>query len=180
MSFLSRIGHVNFRVADQDRSKQFYTEVLGFTVSEEDPEHGGVFLTLGDDFHTIDVSDGRGRMGSEARPTGLVHVAFQVDSVAALREAYVALLEHGVQIDRAIDHVIQRSLYFRDPDGVPLEIYYEMPDALRVFREGRGDQDVLLPLSKPGEPLPDWLLDDEWPRPSDVEEALARVAATKL
>ena len=78
------------------------------------------------------------------------------------------------QIDRAIDHVTQRSLYFRDPDGLPLEIYFEMPDALTVFREGRGDQDAPLPLSKPGEPLPDWLLDDEWPRSSDVANGSPR------
>jgi hypothetical protein len=39
-----------------------------------------------------------------------------------------------------MDHVNQRSIYFLDPDGNRLEIYYEMPGALARFPEGRGDQ----------------------------------------
>jgi len=45
---LKGIGHVNLRVADQGVSKRFYRDVLGFVIAEEDPEHGGVFMTLGD------------------------------------------------------------------------------------------------------------------------------------
>jgi catechol-2,3-dioxygenase len=37
-----------------------------------------------------------------------------------------------VPIDHATDHVNQRSLYFYDPDGNGLEIYYELPFALVV------------------------------------------------
>jgi catechol-2,3-dioxygenase len=94
MGALKKIGHVNFRVANQDVSKRFYTEALGLDVTEEDPVHGGIFMSAGEDFHTIDVSDGRGRMDAGPRPPGLVHVAFLVESVAALREAYVRLLDH--------------------------------------------------------------------------------------
>ena len=36
----TRIGHVNFRVIDQERSRDFFVKVLGMEVSEEDPEHG--------------------------------------------------------------------------------------------------------------------------------------------
>jgi catechol 2,3-dioxygenase-like lactoylglutathione lyase family enzyme len=171
---LAGIGHVNFRVSDQDRSKRFYTEVLGFRVSEEDPVHGGIFLTLGEDFHTIDVSDGRGRMVGQPRTPGLSHVAFRVDSIPALREAYRSLLEHGIEIDRAIDHVSQRSIYFRDPDGIQLEIYYEVPEALRLFQDGRGDEDVPLPVSRPGEPVPEWLFEDDWPNAEVLQRMLAR------
>src|ERR1051326_3145364 len=93
------------------------------------------------------------------RQYGLVHIAFKVASYAALRDAYAHLLDKGVAIQRAVDHVSQRSLYFTDPDGNGLEIYYERPDALALFADGaRGDQDVRLPLSAPGEPLPEWLV----------------------
>jgi catechol 2,3-dioxygenase-like lactoylglutathione lyase family enzyme len=37
---LKEIGHVLLRVLDLERSRRFYTEVLGFQVLEEDPEHG--------------------------------------------------------------------------------------------------------------------------------------------
>ena len=161
---LKKIGHINMKVTDYERSKAFYRDILGFTVSEEDPVHGGVFMTLGDDFHTLDLSV----IPQDAKLPdrsflGVSHVAFQVHSYPALREAYQTLLGHGVTIDHATDHMNQRSLYFADPDGNRLEIYYEMQDALKVFPEGRGDQDDALQVTKNGEPLPAWL-QEEWPK----------------
>ena len=43
---LERIGHCLIKVRDVERSKKFYTEVLGFQMMEQDPDHGGVFLSL--------------------------------------------------------------------------------------------------------------------------------------
>ena len=162
---LAGIGHVLLRVADEEASKRFYCDALGFRIAEQDPEHGGVFMTLGDGFHTIDIT--QHPAPKDAAPPqrgqlGLVHIAFKVASYAALREAYAHLLQSGVEIQRATDHVCQRSLYFADPDGNGLEIYYEMPNALSLFPNGRGDEDERLPLSGKGDPLPQWL-DEEWP-----------------
>src|SRR5260370_25343557 len=160
---LAGIGHVLLRVADEEASKRFYRDALGFRVAEQDPEHGGVFMTLGDGFHTIDITQHPAPQGA-ARPErgglGLVHIAFKVASYAALRDAYAHLLASGVEIQRAIDHVCQRSLYFTDPDGNDLEIYYEMPNALSLFPNGRGDEDERLPLSGPADPLPQWLAEE--------------------
>ncbi len=165
---LTKIGHVNLRVADLERSKTFYHDILGFRVAEEDPAHGGVFMTLGEDFHTLDLgqhpSPGNAE-GPSRTHIGVAHVAFQVASFEALREAYRTLLDHGVEIDRAVDHVNQRSIYFLDPDGNRLEIYYEMAGALQRFPDGRGDGDFQLAVSRPGEPLPGWLL-ERWPSES--------------
>ena len=82
-----------------------------------------------------------------------------------MRDAYAHLLDSGVEIQRAVDHVCQRSIYFTDPDGNGLEIYYEMPNALALFPNGRGDEDERLPLSRAGETLPAWL-QEEWPGPA--------------
>jgi catechol 2,3-dioxygenase len=165
---LAGIGHVLLRVADEEAAKRFYRDVLGFSVAEQDPEHGGVFMTLDDGFHTLDITQHPSPQDA-ARPQrgqlGLVHIAFKVGSYAALREAYAHLLEHGVAIQRAVDHVCQRSVYFTDPDGNGLEIYYEMPRALELFPNGRGDEDERLPLSGADDPLPGWLTED-WPGPA--------------
>ena len=179
---LAGIGHVLIRVSDEEASKRFYRDVLGFRIAEQDPEHGGVFMTLGDGFHTIDVTQHpapHDAMRPERGGLGLVHIAFKVGSYAALREAYAHLLGHGVEIQRAVDHVCQRSLYFTDPDGNGLEIYYEMPNALALFPNGRGDEDERLPLSGRGDPLPRWLT-EEWPGPTAFAkvERLARQQPT--
>src|SRR5271170_6694934 len=170
---LGGIGHVLLRVADEEASKRFYRDALGFSVAEQDPEHGGVFMTLGDGFHTLDSTQ-HPSLQDAVRPErgglGLIHIAFKVGNYAALRDAYTHLLDNGVEILRALDHVCQRSVYFTDPDGNGLEIYYEMPNALHLFPNGRGDEDERLPLSGRDDPLPAWLAED-WPGP----EAFAKV-----
>ena len=161
---LKKLGHVQLRVADVERSKAFYRDVLGFRAAEQDPNHGDLFMTLGEDFHTLDLAQDPSpetRQGL-SRSLGVAHIAFQVSSYEALGEAYRTLLEHGVEIDRAVDHVNQRSIYFLDPDENRLEIYYEIPGALQRFPGGRGDTNVELAVSRAGELLPDWL-SERWP-----------------
>jgi catechol 2,3-dioxygenase len=177
---LKGIGHVNLRVADQEVSKRFYRDVLGFAIAEEDPEHGGVFMTLGDNFHTLDIGQHPSPETAQ-RPQrgqiGLAHIAFQVGSYAALREAYAHLVANGIEILRAANHVNQRSFYFADPDGNTLEIYYELPYARELFPDGRGDEDEALKVGGPGDPLPDWLLED-WPG-SEMRARIAELSRRK-
>ena len=157
---LKRIGHVLLRVADIERARAFYCEILGFNLREKDPEHGGVFLGLGHSAHTIDLiqagdprslaGEGNGSDDLSARGTlGLGHIAFQVDTEETLRNCYFELKSHGVEVLRLMDHVSQKSIYFRDPDGNMLEIYYELPNALGLFLRGRGDQDAPFTFDQP-------------------------------
>ena len=144
---LKRLGHVLLRVADLDQSRAFYSKILGFEVMEEDPEHGGLFMALPGHAHTLDLfpapeADTAPRLAPGG--VGVHHVAFQVDSEGALKDAYHTLRDHGVEITRAVDHVSQKSIYFRDPDGNLLEIYYELPNAREMFLQGRGDRDAPL------------------------------------
>jgi len=148
---LKRLGHVALRVADVEPSKKFYSTVLGFEVVEEDPEHGGVFMALEGLSHTVDLfpaADPHAAPLATPGGVGVRHVAFLVDSEQALKDAYVTLQGHGVTITRAVDHVSQKSIYFHDPDGNLLEIYYELPHARELFRQGRGDRDAPLALDR--------------------------------
>ena len=144
---LNGIGHVLLRVSDVERSRAFYSTILGLKVVEEDPEHGGVFMALEGQGHTVDLFPVQ-NPATAPRPVpggvGVHHVAFHVGSEAALADAYFTLQEHGIPIVRAVDHVSQKSVYFNDPDGNTLEIYYERPDALAIFARGREDRDVPL------------------------------------
>jgi catechol 2,3-dioxygenase len=146
---LQRLGHVLIAVRDLEKSKDFYTRILGFKLLEQDPEHGGVFLSIGGQGNTLDLFPCK-EPEALARPTadptsmnglGVRHTAFSVETEDDLRDAWHALQAAGVPILRAIDHVSQKSIYFHDPDKNLLEIVWERPDALEIFARGRGDDD---------------------------------------
>lgn len=151
---LERIGHCALRVRDIERSKNFYIDVLGFQFMEQDPDHGGVFMSLPGDGHTIDVTpvqnpeNASPLLGGRDR-LGVAHIAFRVSTYDGLKEAYEGLIANGVEVLRLMDHVSQRSIYFNDPDGNGLEIYYEYPNARELFLQGRGDQDLPFTFDDP-------------------------------
>jgi catechol-2,3-dioxygenase len=43
---IAKLGHVGLHVQDIEKEKAFYRDVLGLTVSDEDPELGMVFMSL--------------------------------------------------------------------------------------------------------------------------------------
>jgi catechol 2,3-dioxygenase-like lactoylglutathione lyase family enzyme len=79
---INKIGHVVLNVTELDRSMRFYTEGLGFAVSDvygpEMMPGGMVFLRCNADHHGIAL------VGGAAAPSGsaeLHHVAFEVGSL---------------------------------------------------------------------------------------------------
>jgi catechol 2,3-dioxygenase-like lactoylglutathione lyase family enzyme len=124
---LGKIGHVALYVADVKRSTQFYTDVLGFHVSdayEDDMMPGGAaFLRCNPDHHGIALFK-----ATEQNPAGagLHHIAFEVPTLDDVVRARAHLRKHDVQIDfdgrrRA---GVQIAVEFRDPDNHRLEIYW--------------------------------------------------------
>ena len=157
---LQRIGHILLSVRDLERSKAFYTQILGFKVLEQDPDHGSVvFLSLGDQGNTLDLAPStdpdayprqKAGLGRPRDGLGVRHTAFAVAAEEDLTRAYFALKDAGVPIYQAIDHISQKSIYFYDPDDNLLEIVWEPPNAQEIFLQGRGDNDSPLTFERPG------------------------------
>ena len=61
--------------------------------------------------------------------------------------------ENDVKVLALLDHTNQRSIYFADPEGNRLEIYFEKPNWAEIFERGRGDEDRSFSFD---EPAPDW------------------------
>jgi len=124
---ITKVGHVVLQVADLERSAEFYTDVLGFRVSDVYPEDmmpgGMVFLRCGTDHHCLAlVGAGDGRNANRE----LHHLAFEVPTLAEVLRARDRLRASGARIDfegrrRA---GCQIAVEFRDPDNHSLEIYW--------------------------------------------------------
>jgi catechol 2,3-dioxygenase-like lactoylglutathione lyase family enzyme len=124
---IQKIGHVVLNVSDMNRSVKFYTEVLGFKVSDvykEDMMPGGmVFMRFSPDHHGVALVGG---MPGPSPNVELNHFAFEVATLDEVLRAAEHLKKHGVQVDfegrrRA---GVQIAVEFRDPDGHRLEIYW--------------------------------------------------------
>jgi catechol 2,3-dioxygenase-like lactoylglutathione lyase family enzyme len=130
------IHHLRLTVTDVERSRQFYTSLLGFEIAAEspppdDPSASEVFKIL---FGGVVMIRGNVLMG--LRPmapagdrfdpdrVGLDHLSFGVADHAELEQAERLFDEHGVphgEITSLSSFGIE-VLPFKDPDGVQLEL----------------------------------------------------------
>jgi catechol 2,3-dioxygenase len=131
-----RIGHIVLKVRNLERSRAFYTGVLGMDVMMEIPAIPGVFLaTDRRDHHEIALFEvGAAAEGVRSDQIGLAHVAFRLRDERALRAAYEEFKEKHVPISFTVDHGVTKSIYFRDPDGHELEVYCDnSPEEIAKF-----------------------------------------------
>lgn len=120
---IERVAHVVISVRNLERSRDFYTRVLGLQVMGVIP--GVIFLSAGGrDHHEIALAEiGDQAPKAKLNEIGMVHFAFRLRDEADLREAYDTLLREGVEIAYTVNHGVTKSVYFYDPDGHELEVY---------------------------------------------------------
>ena len=127
MSPLLRIHHTAIICSDYERSKRFYTDVLGLKVLAENYRQARDSWKL-----DLALPDG-GQVelfsfqGAPARPSypeaqGLRHLAFAVTNVDAWK-AHLQAQGIAVEAIRTDAYTGQRFVFFADPDGLPLELY---------------------------------------------------------
>ena len=125
----TKLGHIVLRVRDLERSTRFYTEVLGLRKKGELPGIMAFFTTQSNaDSHDLALMQlGPNAGDADPQRVGLYHFAYQVASEEALAEAYRMLQEAGVPIVGSADHGVSKGIYILDPDGIEIEITYEVP-----------------------------------------------------
>lgn len=121
------IHHIAVICSNYEKSKQFYIEVLGFSIIKETfrAERNSYKLDLkvgaSGQIELFSFPNPPKRVSSP-EACGLRHLAFEV---CDLNESVSDLKSKGVQVeDIRIDQITgKRFTFFSDPDGLPLEIY---------------------------------------------------------
>jgi catechol 2,3-dioxygenase-like lactoylglutathione lyase family enzyme len=130
------IHHLRLTVTDLERSREFYTQLLGFEVAVESPPpddpsaaetfkvlFGGIVMARGNLIMGLRPMAAAGDHFNPDR-VGLDHLSFSVASRDDLEHAMRLFDERGVahgQIARLASFGID-VLSFEDPDGVQLEL----------------------------------------------------------
>lgn len=124
---LQSVHHIAIICSDYDKSKQFYTEVLGFDIIKETyrAQRASYKLDLSlQGQYIIELFSFPSPPARSSRPEacGLRHLAFKVENID---EAIEALKENGVICEpiRVDEFTNKRFTFFADPDGLPLELY---------------------------------------------------------
>ena len=132
---IKQIHHVAYRCKDAKETVEFYQNVLGMdfllaiaedlvpSTKEPDP-YMHVFLDAGNGniiaFFEIPNSPEMGR--DENTPAWVQHIAFEVEDEATMMRAMEKAKAAGLEVVGPTDHTIIKSIYFFDPNNIPLEI----------------------------------------------------------
>ncbi|MEH6941416.1 VOC family protein [Bacillus sp. JJ722] len=118
------IRDVTLNVSDIKNSLLFYQDFLGFKVLEQG-EHTAI-LTADGVTPLIKLNVPQDVTPKQPRTTGLYHFAILLPSRAVLGKFLLYLVKHQFEIGAA-DHLVSEALYFSDPDGNGIEVYYDRP-----------------------------------------------------
>lgn len=124
---LQRIHHVAIIASDYERSKRFYTQVLGLRMVGEayrDARDSWKLDLALPDGTQIELFSFPSPPSRPSRPEacGLRHLAFEVADVEATASQLQA---QGVEVEplRVDEFTGRRFTFFADPDGLPIELY---------------------------------------------------------
>ena len=124
--YLGKQHHIAIISSDWDKAKAFYIDKLGFTLIREvyRPEVGDYLrmMTLGETTIEIFIKPNYPERVNNPEAKGLRHLAFHVENV----EPVVSWLNSmGIETEPVREDKVNggRFTFFKDPDGLPLEIH---------------------------------------------------------
>jgi glyoxylase I family protein len=124
---LDSVHHIAIICSDYERSKFFYTDILGLTIVREvyREERNSYKLDLAlNGNYIIELFSFPDPPSRTSRPEacGLRHLAI---SVTNIEEAIVSLNQKGIETEpvRIDEFTNKKFTFFSDPDGLPLELY---------------------------------------------------------
>ena len=131
-----RLGHANLFVSDYEKAAEFYKNIVGFEELYRQPDNQAVFLTNGNTYHDLALTDIRSKYSAKDQKPGIWHLAFELETEADMVEGYDRARKDGVEFSFVMDHDVARSLYQNDPDGNMVEIYADVEKDWRNMRQG--------------------------------------------
>jgi catechol-2,3-dioxygenase len=128
------------------KMRDFYANVMGLTITDEDLQRGICFLSADPaaEHHELALAQAK----EPAQKTRNVQqISFKVGNLDDVRAFYHRLQQEGLRIDRTVTHGIACSVYFYDPEDNRVELYYTTPYNVR---QPLGE---VIDLDKPNEEL---------------------------
>ena len=127
-----KLSHAFINVVDLDKVVPFYTDVLGFHVTDRGTLRGeteAVFMSQDpENHHQIALAN---TLKGDDGMRNLAHLAFRLHSLDELRALKKRLASVAIDVHREISHGNTWSLYFTDPEGNGVECFVDTPFHVR-------------------------------------------------
>ena len=119
------LRHVALNVGDVRKSVEFYRSILGMSI-EWEPDSDNVYLTSGSDnlaIHKLVEGESPGPLQN------LNHIGFVVARPEDVDAFAAHVQRHGIEILQGVKTHRDgaRSFYFKDPDGILIQLIYHPP-----------------------------------------------------
>ncbi len=118
--------HAMFRVVDEEKSKHFYTQALGFTLFKELDfrDFKLIYLKDSNSNFEIELTVNKGTEQAYTHGSGYGHLAFAVDDLEALHEKMLALNYQPMPIKEFAPEgkFVAKFFFVKDPDGYSIEV----------------------------------------------------------
>lgn len=122
-------SHVVMYVRDKDKMVDFYTEVLGFQVTDRDKlaKDGPEIIFMSQDpeeHHQLGMVDSK---QNDDAPNTVSHFAFRVENFEDVQQLNRRLEPlDGIKMT-PLSHGNTLSIYFNDPEGNGIEVFWDTP-----------------------------------------------------
>jgi len=123
---LSRQHHIAIIASDWEKTRAFYVDRLGFSLTREvwrEVQQDYLrMLRLGDTTLEVFIKPNAPKRVTDPEALGLRHLAFHVENVV---QAAAWLNEMGIETEPIREDPVNggKFTFFRDPDGLPLELH---------------------------------------------------------
>lgn len=128
-----KLAHVVLRSAHYEESIRWYRTVLSARPVFESPFI--TFLTYDDEHHRIAIIEASQATDALPDAAGVDHIAFTFATIGDLLTTYCRLRDEGLEPHWCVNHGPTTSMYYRDPDGVQIELQVDNFENDEDFRE---------------------------------------------
>lgn len=135
------MGPVTLLVANLDLMLKFYTEGVGLSVIQSDPDG---YILGNSSNQTLILKQSKELRYAGDSEAGLFHTAFLFPTKPQLATA-IASVVRGFpnSFTGSADHLVSEAFYFDDPEGNGVELYWDRPKDLWQWTDGKVKMDSL-------------------------------------
>jgi len=122
----TRIQSIDIRVRDLIDSLNFYSDLIGFKIVDQN-DFEAILSSTGVLPYIIKLTEDKSAPVRIKGSTGLFHMAFLFPNRKELARVFMRLFKNNIKFQGFSDHLVSEAIYLSDPDGNGVELYTDKP-----------------------------------------------------